>query len=64
MRPSFPRRVFAATGRVLRRAFKSLVVLLLIVIPVPIAALFARGEKGPRRNLPAQVVHKEEDDEG
>lgn len=64
MKPSFPRRVFAATGRALTRAFKALVVLLLVVIPVPIAALFARGEKGPRRNLPAQVVRKEEDDQG
>lgn len=64
MKPSTPRRPLAALGRFFTKLFKSLVVLLLVVIPVPIAALFARGEKGPQRNLPGQVVRKDEDDAG
>lgn len=64
MKPSTPRRPLAALGRFLTKAFKGLVVLLLVVIPVPIAALFARGEKSAQRNLPGQVVRKEEDDAG
>jgi hypothetical protein len=57
-----PRRWYTALRRALVRALKAFVVLLLVIIPVPVAALFARGEKGPRRNLPGQVVRKEDDD--
>jgi hypothetical protein len=35
-----------------------------LVIPVPIGALFARGDEGVRRNVPAQVVRKQKDDQG
>lgn len=62
MKASTPRRPLAALGRLFTKLFKGLVVLLLVVIPVPIAALFARGEKDAQRNLPGQVVRKEEDD--
>jgi hypothetical protein len=57
-----PRRFFAVLRRALVRALKAFVVLLLVVIPVPVASLFARGEKGEKRNLPGQVVRKEDDD--
>jgi hypothetical protein len=56
------RRFFPAIRRTLVRALKAFVVLLLVIIPVPVASLFARGEKGQKRNLPGQVVRKEEDD--
>ncbi|MEW5742896.1 MAG: hypothetical protein AB1938_28530 [Myxococcota bacterium] len=64
MKPSFPRRVWAAFRRALVRVLKGVVVLLLVILPVPIASLFARGEKGPKANLPGQVVKKEDDDAG
>lgn len=59
-----PRPVFAALRRAVVRGLKALVVLLLVVIPVPVASLFARGEKGEKRNLPGQVVRKEDEDGG
>ncbi|MCC6334798.1 MAG: hypothetical protein IT380_12540 [Myxococcales bacterium] len=64
MKLSVLRRAIAATKRLLVRIFKAVVVVLLLIIPVPIASLFARGEKGPKANLPGQVVKKEEDDAG
>lgn len=62
MNPTAPRRFFAALKRALLRALKAVVVVLLVVIPVPIAALFAHGGKGPKGNLPGQVLRREDED--
>lgn len=62
MKPVAPRHLFAALKRALLRAFKAVVVVLLVIIPVPIAALFARGGKGPKDNLPGQVLRREDED--
>lgn len=57
-----PRPLVAAIRRAVVRAARGFVVLLLIVIPVPVVALFARGEKAQKRNLPGQVVRREDGD--
>ena len=48
-----------AAARVLSKVARGLFVLLLVAIPVPVAALFARPGKKDQRAVPSQLLRKE-----
>ncbi len=54
-----PRRVLEACLRGVRFAVKSLFVLLMIVIPVPLLPVAPKMGKSDRRNVPGEVKPKE-----
>jgi hypothetical protein len=56
--PAF-RRVVARIGRFLISAMKIFVIVLLVIIPVPVATLFTNLLKTRRRSDSAQVLKKE-----
>lgn len=58
-RLSLLRRALTATGRFVVKALKLFVILLLVILPVPIASLFASALRPRRRGESAQVLKKE-----
>jgi len=53
------RRVFASAGRAILRALKVFFIILLVIIPVPVAALFTSVLKARRRTESAQLLKKD-----
>ena len=52
------RRVLSAAWRLVVRALQMAFIVLMVILPVPVVALFAKPGKSARRNLPAEVLKK------
>jgi hypothetical protein len=53
------RRALASAGRAILRALKVFFIILLVIIPVPVAALFTSVLKTRRRTESAQLLKKD-----